>query len=171
MEFEIGESGPHDAAQSARSAQAALDVEKVGFDALGAGFVEARFDHACRVRERLEVAPLEPGAARRARDRGDHRDRRVFSHLIANFAHERRDHGATPIQESPEIAVAAGVGRPERLGHVGGKVDVALKVSFDIRGDLASHRLDLNSSALGARHAVRAEAKAKLAVEPAICRG
>src|SRR5829696_2400703 len=121
----VGIGRTQDAAKRAAAAQPALDVEQIRLYARGAGFVETCLDYTRRFDERSDVAALIPGTRGRTRDRRDNRYRGVLSHGAADFGNERGDDRAAPVEKQFQIAVAAGIGEPERLGHIGGKVEIA----------------------------------------------
>ena len=71
-----------------------------------------------------------------------------------------------------KLAVAARIGEPEGLRHVGGKIDVAREIGArHLRATCAFKRRRIDARLLRALHAVIAETQAQLVVEPAIGRG
>ena len=165
---EIGIGGPHDPAQSSLAAQPPTHVEKVGFHPGCAGLVEAGLDDAGGFRERGEIAAFIPGARGRTRDRGDHCDLGVLADRGADFAHERSHDIAAQVEERFQLPVAADIRQPERLGHVGRKIDVAAEIGFDVLSDTLAQRFQSMPARRRPLSAMRAEAEAELIVEPGV---
>ena len=168
LRLKIGKGWAKNAAQRSSASQPALDVVEVRLDPRGARFVEAGFDNPSRFGERLEIASLVPGAGGRAGDRGDDRDRRAWPHGLANLADQRRDDVAAQREERREFSIGARIGEKERLGHVGGKIDVACEIGPDVGGDLPAQRLDPDPGFFGAGRTMFAKAETELRIEPSI---
>ena len=115
-----------------------------------------------------EVAALVPGAAGRPCHRGDHRDIGVRANGGTDFGDQRGDDAIAEIEIAAEIAVGRDVGAPERLGHIGGIVDVAVEIGADVGHDFRLEAARIDAGLLRAGDAMLAEAEAEHVLQPRV---
>src|SRR5215211_5691277 len=166
--YKVGIGGTQDGAKRAAAAQPALDVEQIRLHARGTKFIETCLDDARRFDERGDIASLIPGTRGRTRNRRDDRYRRIPAHGAADFGYERSDDRAAPVEVQFQIALAAGIGEPERLGHIGGEIEIAGKIGGDILSEARFEPLRIDAGGRCTFEAMRTETETERAVEPAV---
>jgi hypothetical protein len=166
--FNVGIGRSHDAANFARVANAAPQVEQIGLYPHRGRLIKAGFEDAGGSGERGEVAAFVPGAASWPGDRGDDRDIDLRADRRADFRDQRGDHRASPVKKRLQRAIAARVGEPERLGHIRRKIDIAFEIGIDLLGDLDSEAFRVDAGAARAGETMLTKAKAQPLLQPAV---
>src|SRR5687767_15182161 len=86
---QIGIGRPQNSSEPATSADPALDVEQIRFDALSACLIEAGLHNAGSFRKRSEITPLIPGTRSWPGHRWYNRDFHTGAHVLADLADKR----------------------------------------------------------------------------------
>ena len=86
----------------------------------------------------------------------------------ADFGDQRGDDAVAEIEIAAEIAVGCDVGPPERLGHIGGIVDVAVEIGADVGHDLRLEAPRIDAGLLRGGDAMVAEAEAEHVLQPRV---